>query len=83
MQYIKKVKKECTALNCLFFCRAKSIIVIAGAHDLSQTETTTQFIEITENDIFQDPNYDANLLTFDLSVLKLPQPLIFSGTLFF
>lgn len=59
--------------------RAKRITVLLGALDIkSKTEKRLTF-NITRENIFQHPDYNPNTITHDITVIKLPEKVNYTG----
>jgi len=53
-----------------------------GGHNIKsppEEEPARMIVNVTKADIFQHPNYDPDTISHDISILRLPEKLTFSG----
>ena len=69
-----------TAAHCTD--KANSVTMLLGTHNIKSAkgvEDGRQIFNITRQNIFQHPDYNGNTITHDISILRLPQPILFTG----
>lgn len=68
-----------TAAHCTD--KANSITMLLGTHNIkaaSGEEDGRKVYNITRSNIFQHPEYNGNTITHDISILRLPEPVLFT-----